>query len=471
MSLLGKILAFMNILGAVGLLSLAAMDYSKRRAWAYSLTRHDLVITGLPLDAEQIDQQGRPLAEQLSDEVLDDVFSGLGSRVATQSEELQRIRGELDRRFSTATTPGQKVRVGATLLLPLARNYVDREQLLVCRKEFADDKSEAAFKKRLLDAYLFALLAPRVEGKEPDPEKDKEWAKGLPAAFEQRFRQALRDDARGPADPFAGAIAAQTLEAPGFFDKPELFASSKDLTAKFDEFFTKAVATQGEAMQARFKEAFDEAEHGPKGLPGVTPPKNLLDARRTAVARLMFNLAPLLAEQPGAATGVSAGEQDKVLATPGYAKVFQRLVTVVGLEATANAIAEQAQLLQAMSGDLNKAMSEERLNFVAAHSVLLELVRDRAYLVETELALLAREEQNLADLKGVVERRKKDVKLYEDQLTDMRAATAVEVKKLQAMSQKLYDLRVLLRDTRIKNSQGEREIRELENKIREMQNR
>jgi hypothetical protein len=188
----------------------------------------------------------------------------------------------------------------------------------------------------------------------------------------------------------------------------------------------------------------------------------------------MFALCPVLARDPGdAAKGgpATAAEHDKVLSSGAYTKAFQRMLIVAGLEPVPGAITEQALLLQRLFADLSRAMTEERLSFVAAHGFLVELVRERAYLVENELALLDREEKNLAEMKGVVERRKVDLKKYQDQLAELRAATAAETKKLQSWSQKLHDLRILLRDTRRQNAEGEQQIRDLENKIRELETR
>ena len=49
MSLFGKILALLNIFGALGLVYVSMLDYGKRQSWAYSYYRHELVLNGLPL--------------------------------------------------------------------------------------------------------------------------------------------------------------------------------------------------------------------------------------------------------------------------------------------------------------------------------------------------------------------------------------------------------------------------------------
>src|SRR5436305_12465925 len=68
MSLFGKVLAFLNVLGVLGLAALASMDYARRQAWAYAVFRHDLVVDGLPLDRQATDDQGRPLYEKVGEQ-------------------------------------------------------------------------------------------------------------------------------------------------------------------------------------------------------------------------------------------------------------------------------------------------------------------------------------------------------------------------------------------------------------------
>src|SRR5215471_11112220 len=54
MSMLGKVLACLNVLVAIALAVLVALDYGKRQAWAYSVFRHDLAVKGIPLNPEEL---------------------------------------------------------------------------------------------------------------------------------------------------------------------------------------------------------------------------------------------------------------------------------------------------------------------------------------------------------------------------------------------------------------------------------
>jgi len=142
---------------------------------------------------------------------------------------------------------------------------------------------------------------------------------------------------------------------------------------------------------------------------------------------------------------------------------------IVGLRAAADAVAAESQLAQQIYSDLIQALVADRLNFTAAHGVLLEAVTERASQVESEVSLLAREQKKLADQDALVKRRLRDVKQYEEDLAKSRAETTAEVKKLETMSEKLFKLRVILRDSRVQNINGEKKIRDLEAKIKELE--
>ena len=86
MSLFGKILALLNLFGAVGLVYVAMLDYGKRQTWAYSYYRHELVYNGLPLSPEERDAENQPLVDRLSEELSSEIFKDLGGNpVPTRS--------------------------------------------------------------------------------------------------------------------------------------------------------------------------------------------------------------------------------------------------------------------------------------------------------------------------------------------------------------------------------------------------
>jgi hypothetical protein len=144
MSLLGKILAILNVMAALAFTFLALADYSKRQSWAYSVFRHDLAIDGLPLDKDELGLDGRPRVDDLGKETQEDVFRQVGGQpVTTQVEEVARLRSVMQSKLDQPdlqvadplnpkaplklSTPAQRY---AWAMLPLTRTANKREELL-----------------------------------------------------------------------------------------------------------------------------------------------------------------------------------------------------------------------------------------------------------------------------------------------------------------------------------------------------
>jgi hypothetical protein len=465
---LGYVLAILNIVGVIAVGSLGSMDYAKRRAWAFSLYLHELALQGLPVDETAKDPQGRPLTERLSEEVLAELFTppAVGSPVVTQMDEVNRVK-DLLRTQANQGLGAQRLAFQARVLLPLATTQLEREHLLFCRNHFATKQTETAFKSRFQKAWAQALKAPPeapAGGKQPD-------------SLEKAFRLALLEQEGGSAEPFTQEFL---LKIPA--DRRAAQA------VNFDQVYEQVVALLQERYTRRLDDAFDVAAAvaAASGAANTEPRKSLTgDPRRVAIARLLFNACPLLAEQAinegkggvkdaellkGLPPGL-AMHQLRLLDTDAYKNAVLRLRIVVGVRALTDAMTEQGEMVRQMYADLLREMSAERLQFVGAHGVLLEAVIEKAAQTEAEVALLAREQQNLTDQEGLVKRRQADVKQHEDELAEARARTAAELKKLEEMSQKLFDLRIILRDTRAKNLGGEQKIRELERRIRELESK
>src|SRR5439155_19580397 len=100
MSLLGKILALINVLAAVGFIYLAASDYGKRKQWSYAVFRHDLAINGLPLDDKQKDVDDVPIVKNLKDPTLAQMFQGAGTPVTTQMAEMENVQQALTEKIN-----------------------------------------------------------------------------------------------------------------------------------------------------------------------------------------------------------------------------------------------------------------------------------------------------------------------------------------------------------------------------------
>src|SRR5579884_1032668 len=78
MSLLGKLLTVLNLLGVVCLFFLLGISNLKRETWQRAVLLHDLAADGLPLDDKELDADGVPKARALSEAVLKEHFWGRG---------------------------------------------------------------------------------------------------------------------------------------------------------------------------------------------------------------------------------------------------------------------------------------------------------------------------------------------------------------------------------------------------------
>lgn len=137
MSILGKVLAVLNVLAAIAFLCLAALDYGKRQAWMFAVLQQDFILRGLPVDENHKDVNGRPLVNALGNRMQKELFAGLSGPVKTQKDEVENrykaLRGEID----AAPEPAAKKALIENALLPLTRTWGQRDEL---RRKIRDPK-------------------------------------------------------------------------------------------------------------------------------------------------------------------------------------------------------------------------------------------------------------------------------------------------------------------------------------------
>src|SRR5262245_35692609 len=137
------VLAGVNILLAIVFVWLASASWGKRYAWSYAVFRHDLAVRGLPVDANEPDENGDAIAEHLTERTLQDVLKG-GPVVKTQKDEVEarfkQLRGELEGGDEAA-----RRQRGIELLQHLARTGGERESAANLKTEELAPAFEAAF--------------------------------------------------------------------------------------------------------------------------------------------------------------------------------------------------------------------------------------------------------------------------------------------------------------------------------------
>ena len=128
MSLLGKILAVLNILAAGAYLYLADMDYGLRRAWSYAVFRYDVALQGMPVDKEDRDVNGRPRYLNMNETLARELVGN--AKDFTQEDVLQGRRSEIQNKIEGDSVKGTKYEKYIDVLVALAATAAEREDLL-----------------------------------------------------------------------------------------------------------------------------------------------------------------------------------------------------------------------------------------------------------------------------------------------------------------------------------------------------
>jgi hypothetical protein len=185
MTMLGRILAVLNVLAAAAFAFLFLMDHGKRQAWSYAVFRHDLAYQGLPLKEDRANLGLPPetiLPQHLEPETLKAIFTPVGGEpVENQQEEVLRVQKKLlndidnaaNEVLASAKDDKSKRLLVQKLLMPLAHSPF---QIDGVAKKLLDPKmkgvalnnlvAEAARRRMLAD-----LLVPLEEAR-PNDSKD-----------------------------------------------------------------------------------------------------------------------------------------------------------------------------------------------------------------------------------------------------------------------------------------------------------
>lgn len=421
MSILGKILAILNVLAVIGALALLAMDYAKRQTWAYAVYRQKLVIDGLPVDENEVDGQGHKLVDDLTPATQQDIFKG-SSPVKTQLEEVKRVQNELNSKIQGAGDKKKQIYVLARVLTPLALTGEQREQLLAYQAYLRDN---ASF-KRLSDLLTAADTAAR----QPAP-KDKR-AK----SYEEGFHDYL---------------AGQFVDSPGPLAEAFLTVKKANPGTPVPQAIDQSLDAQLAQLQGQLDEAFKEALTQKPVTDGVKSDSPA--QQRRIIAHLLFCLTDVL---PDEAAG--AAPKLDLMENPQY----RRFITIVGVREAVRAVNEEAALLKEMTVEVSQLGKRDLLSFAAQHHKVIDMIQDKAQQVERHGLALARKQKELETHAADLNRRRLDVKYYEEQLAEARKDTASHLKELRSMSDALFSERVKLRDATEKNQQLEKDIRKLE---------
>jgi hypothetical protein len=424
MSLLGKILVVVNLLGALAFGLVASLDYGAHRVWTRANFQYDVFIRGLPLNDEEKDADGRPIYQDIPESMAKELFNGQrGPVVLTQVKEVARVKADLDRALQGAGSGDREQIVAyARVLLPLARTNGQRERLNSLRSYLLDANVEAQLKTDLLGAATKA-----------DPQKS-------PKEFPNRLADELH---RLPGDsrkPFAEALLTALGDPP-----------AKPLESAYNEALT-AIRTD---LVAQYDAAFKEAQTGDRvvsaGSKKLTP-----DEQKTAIVHLLFALGEPIAEVVES-EALQAGQRWDVTTGP-----YRRVMTVCGFEAMVREVASEGRVFRSIADELQTEFDAERQEFAASDLALVDQLRKQAADVATLSQQLQDKQAQSARQEQLVNARKVDVDKFTAELEALRQETIVRLKELKTLSSSLYQVRLALRDAAAGNQQRERKLRELE---------
>jgi hypothetical protein len=203
MSLLGKILTFLNVLAAIGFFVMAGMDWNKRQLWAEAVIEHKLLFEGLPLDEHEMDLEGNPRSKDLEQKAVQKLFQQAGAGGSpekdkwTQVDELKRVKSELQRRFEDAAVKGTKGEKVADVLIHLATSMKERLRL----KELAtDEKKTEQLESEFNQVFDEPLSAGETSGPpKHTPEQRRQMIAHLVCATADILRQGEGEGGQVPA--------------------------------------------------------------------------------------------------------------------------------------------------------------------------------------------------------------------------------------------------------------------------------
>jgi hypothetical protein len=282
-------------------------------------------------------------------------------------------------------------------------------------------------------------------------------------------------------------------------DAPEKKKAAEDKFAAaykpaFDQAFASAIESHRSWLDARFNRVFDDTK--PKqGTRDGEPINVYTEGQRRAIARLLVRSAILRAEDevttagspadkaalqkglpeklpPGTSLGLppySAQYLANLGKTTAYGKYLRRAQAVVGLKAALTAVTERANALQQMPQAVMRQHAIEESEYVAANQALLEQARSLSRQLDADMALLEREKFMTAQQESVLNRRRADIGLYENDLREEQKQTAEVFRQLEARAREVFDARLRLRDYEVNNLKALRRIEKREGQVRELE--
>ena len=409
MSLLGKLLAVLNLAAAAGFAYLALAAYNARQTHAYAVFRFDLALDGLPVDREETDPRGRPRYRDLTDDLAKELTGN--PKFLTQEDALEARRDELLQRIDAEKTKAAQAQRFATALLPLAPTRTRREELLAIQGGQLDkDPQKNAVALTTKEPQLrseFLGLFNRVKAEKNREARRQEIARVLVA---------LMDVGRPERGLVVGA-AANGFSLRRLSDG-SLRSFAVDRTTQFS----------GVAKVTDLK---------PNSFVRVTPG----DANDNLAARVE-----------------NAAKAPDPVADP----VFLHTLGVIGARQMASALDAEARQLAVLIDQAVAARNADRRAFVEDHQYWIARLLEWEHKLRDQQDLLALFTAQAKEAEALAEHQEGKVAKFQAELKAAQDKTGQQLDRLAQQQRKLFDVRVKLRDANRINQEMEQEVRRLE---------
>ncbi|HEV3119214.1 MAG TPA: hypothetical protein VGY58_19320 [Gemmataceae bacterium] len=138
MNMFGKVLAVVNVVLAIAFLCLIATDYSRRRAWEFTLLGQDFQVNGLAVDDDEKDAEGA-LIKDLATKPMQ---QQLGVQVSTQVQALDDRYKKCKSAIEGAGNGAAKKAEIVKYVLPLARTALEHYEIASAPNDAFDPEKE-----------------------------------------------------------------------------------------------------------------------------------------------------------------------------------------------------------------------------------------------------------------------------------------------------------------------------------------
>ncbi len=173
MSITSKVLAGLNLLALFAYIFLASALFNYRTDWQYQNFLMERMLKGFPLNEEDVDSFGQPIAAQMGtkeDGTLKTLLSTGGGNPAgpTLLDEVKAVRAKVEPKLGEAGTRGDFEK----FLTPLSNSFAERAALIRQGKPAAGDNTESSADR--VKAVIAAAAEGKFKNKALSPEEQRE---------------------------------------------------------------------------------------------------------------------------------------------------------------------------------------------------------------------------------------------------------------------------------------------------------